>query len=1458
MLAEQQAAAEKRMNEALETQQAAMAAQQAATNERMAELIAQLARAPVQQAAVAANSLHNELAERMLPFKYNADDNSTFEKYFSRYERIFTVSAATFTDAEKMDLLTEKMNSEDFELFANTIKPLKKETIPFADAIVVLKRIFGKKESQFMLRYKCLKIQKGESESFNEYTARVNLAVEKFDLASLTADDMKVVMFVQGLVLDKDAHALEKLLVKLDEQEKKREVAADPANVPVMTLQDVNGIANRLASLKVEKSMVTSSNPMPEVMAIQHQPFQNKKSPKSGFSGYAPSSVSGYAPSSATIPSTSSWRQPAAQASQWTPSPCKFCGGQHLHRECPFREKACSTCSVTGHKSGFCKSAADERERMSRKFSRSNRNSTFRRSNQVLINSINENRRFVTPGINGTTVRLQLDSASDWTIISKKNHERIGSPQLLKCRPDERAQSASGNFIQIRGKFHCKAQINGKTHSGLCYVAEKEDLNIFGNSWMQAMGLYDVPINSICNSIDAGADNSIKAKFPALFEKTLGLCNKMQASLTLKPGATGVFRRARPVPFAVQELVEAELKRLQLTGVFTPIDFAECAAPIVVVKRPDGRIRICADYSTGLNDALEPNKHPMPSTEDVHTKLALFRKMSKVDLSDAFLQVELDEEAKKLAVINTHCGLMQVNRLQPGIKTAPPLFQQLMDTIMSGAKGVFCYIDDLIIGGATEQEHDENLNEALRRLQDAGFKLKIEKCEFKRDTLKFLGLVIDKHGVKPNPEKIAVIQNLPAPIDVPQLQSFLGAVTWYGKFISGMRELRGPLDELLCKDVKFSWESMHQKAFEQIKKVLSSELALVHYDTKKPLILAADASSYGIGAVLMHKMPDGTERPIMYASTSLNKAEKNYSQIEREALGLVFGVKYFHSYIFGRKFELRTDHKPLLAIFGSKTGIPVITANRLQRYALILLAYDFNIRYISSESFAYADFVSRLVKKTDRPDEDVIIAAIRVVEQSASCFSVETARLLPIAFEEIQQETKADENLQKVIQRCVKGWPRHSKGLEPEIAPFFGRRNEFSIIEECLFFMHRIVIPKKLQKKILDELHDGHPGVERMKLVARSKVYWPMIDNDIENTVRRCDLCAVNAKSPKKTSLQAWPIPKTPWSRIHIDYAGPVNSFFYLVIVDALSNWPEIYRMTSTTTGKTIEKLQETFARQGLPDTLVSDNGPQFKSEEFESFCKQHGIEHLTSAPYHPQSNGRAERFVDLLKTGLKKLEREGNVEFALQKFLFCYRRTPSPSLGGKSPFEIMTGRSMKTRIDLVMPSDKNTTSKNTKMEQQFNDHHGAIWKTFEVGDEVYVKQHEGINKFRWTPGTIIGRLGSVNYSVWIESRKIQAHANQLKMRFNTVDLENSNELLDQFDIQFPMPLEVQIQPENNRDDAAAQQEDEIYEETTSEEEIEDTDEEAAVEEPIPATPRRTTRANVGQTPRRLADYQLN
>ena len=1117
------------------------------------------------------------------------------------------------------------------------------------------------------------------------------------------------------------------------------------------------------------------------------------------------------------------------------------------------------------------------------------------------------------PLIAGKPLRLLLDSGSDWTIVSKVNWISLGSPRLTAC--EEQAVSASGDPVKILGKFTARLKLHGREGTGSCYVADSQ-LNVLGSDWMESLGLWNVPISSVCNSVEAASMNEeLKGKFPQLFELGLGRCNKMKASLQLKPDSKPVFRRKRPVPFAAVEPIEKELKRLQLQGVIEPVSYSQYAAPLVVVKKKDGRIRICADYSTGLNDTLEPNQYPLPTPEEIFAKLSRFRVFSKIDLSDAFLQIELDDNAKQMLTINTHCGLFQVNRVQPGIKTAPGMFQQLMDTMMAGAEGASPYMDDFIVGGVDGDDHRKNLFEVLRRIQDYGFRLRLEKCSFAQKKIEFLGHVVDSAGIRPDPAKVEMLKAIPAPTNVQQLQAFLGVVTWYGKFIPHLKDLRGPLDQLLCKDTDFVWDQMRQEAFEKLKTVFATDLELTHYDPSKKIIVAADASCYGMGGALLHEMSDGTKRPVMYVASSFNKAEKNYPQVQREALALTFAVKKFHRYIYGRRFELQTDHKPLLAIFGSKSGIPVYTASRLQRYALTLLAYDFSIRYIDTKSFAYADFVSRLIAKQEIPDEEVVIAAtsswgavnvknihapsrlsgkVNVKNSSApgdvrrasvknenarnpnvfqtagirslvpengfvSCFAIDTAKLLPITFEALQAETQKDDTLRRLMIYLGSRWPRQQKEIEDgEAAKFFVLRNSLIVIKGCVFYGDRIVVPARYRLAVLKTMHEGHPGTARTKLLARSRVYWPGIDADIEKMVKSCDDCAVNAKTPIKCTLQSWSIPEKPWSRIHIDYAGPIKSFFYLVIVDAYSNWPEVFKMTSTTSQRTIDCLEDAFSRHGLCDTIVSDNGPQFTSSQFKEFCEANGIAHIRTAPFHPQSNGRAERFVDVLTTGMKKLEKSGDIDHILRKFLMCYRSTPSYALGEKSPSQLINNRVMKTKLDLLKPSFEHRVVRNETMEAQFNVRHGAKWKEFSLGEDVFVKVFVN-NVWKWTPGKIVERCGAVNYFVLTQGpsggRRVKSHANQMKRRFNIIE-SGDNPLLDEFDI--ATPKKVEVEPQVVPESAAEEDEFEDAEEGGDVEQAPSQELQTAAAPDLEPVLRRSARTNAGTRPSWTSNFDMN
>ncbi|XP_035904768.1 uncharacterized protein K02A2.6-like isoform X2 [Anopheles stephensi] len=373
---------------------------------------------------------------------------------------------------------------------------------------------------------------------------------------------------------------------------------------------------------------------------------------------------------------------------------------------------------------------------------------------------------------------------------------------------------------------------------------------------------------------------------------------------------------------------------------------------------------------------------------------------------------------------------------------------------------------------------------------------------------------------------------------------------------------------------------------------------------------------------------------------------------------------------------------------------------------------------------------------------------------------------------EVAAATKKDPLLREVYRYVQSGWPgKVSYGAE--LAQFHNRREALTTVGDCILFGERIVIPAALQQRCLRQLHQGHPGIQRMKAIARSFVYWPSLDSDIADRVASCEACQAAAKSPPSQIPSCWPKPPGPWHRVHIDYAGPVEGAYFLIAVDAYSKWPEIIKTASITSFATISILRGIFARFGPPVTLVSDNGTQFSSEAFKEFCECNGIDHVRTPPFHPQSNGQAERFVDTFKRSLKKIRaRNVSLEEALDLFLLTYRSTPNPALDQRTPAEVMFGRTTRTIHHLLRPpAASESTAKDDFRECQ-------------PGDLVYAKVYRA-NSWNWIAGRIARRIGNVMYEVVShDQRRLRRHVNQLRRRVASSSERNE---MDQH--QFPLSL---------------------------------------------------------------------
>ncbi|XP_061385257.1 uncharacterized protein K02A2.6-like [Danaus plexippus] len=782
--------------------------------------------------------------------------------------------------------------------------------------------------------------------------------------------------------------------------------------------------------------------------------------------------------------------------------------------------------------------------------------------------------------------------------------------------------------------------------------------------------------------------------------------------------------RARPLAYALREPVERALQQHVRDGILTPVERSDWATPIVPIVKKDGSIRICADYKITLNKVLEIDRYPLPKVEDLLVRLHGGQRFSKLDLSQAYAQFVLDD-SKKYTVINTHRGLFMYNRLVYGLASSPGIFQRRLEELFADLPRVGVFLDDVIITGETKREHMENLHKVFDRLEKYGLRVKKEKCEFFAKSIHYLGHIISEKGVHTCPNKVKAILDTRAPSNVSELRSFIGMVMYYSKFIKNISTLLAPLYRLLKSGEKFVWSRECQDVFGKVKERLTSAEVLAHYSTELPLVVTADASSVGVGAVLAHETTAG-ERPVAYASRSLTDAERHYSQIDKEALAIVFAIRKFHQYLYGRKFVLRTDHKPLTHILGDKVGIPIMAASRLQRWAVLLSGYNYTIEYVASSKNC-ADALSRLTICTNKSNPGTEITYSNFVET-----------FLPVTNSEVRKMLSKDPILSRIKYYVESGWPLTCS--DEKLKPFFIRKNELYIEGGCLMWGYRMVIPESLRKLVLKQLHSSHMGIIKTKSWARSYVWWPGIDQDVEGQCRACDTCAQEADAPPRASPTPWPYHLQPWSRLHIDFLGPIRGLTFMVMVDSTSKWLEIFEMKSTNATSVIKVLRTTFARFGLPMEVVSDQGPPFSSSEFNSFLVNNGITQSYSPVYHPASNGAAENAVKQCKRAIKKAFRDKvDVDTALQTFLLMYRNTIH-STTGETPAILLQKRKLRTRLDLIR-NDVGLKQKVLTVQDKQVKNAGGVEREFSPGDTVWFRRYGGNEK--WVKGTIIDKEGS-------------------------------------------------------------------------------------------------------------------
>lgn len=1049
---------------------------------------------------------------------------------------------------------------------------------------------------------------------------------------------------------------------------------------------------------------------------------------------------------------------------------CYRCGDGHLATKCKHVKTVCSYCRKRGHLAKVCNSKRKDSQAQSnsppqpRSFSarRSPSSSNHRRVNIVrdenaaatsssevfnmwhVHDAVPPPPFTVTVDVCGKPLLMEVDSGASVSVMAKSRLQ-----QLLPSVPVQPSQvflrSFSGELKKVQGKADVRVKFQGKEAQLPIFLTGDGSPTLLGRNWMHELG---IGISDVEVSIHALSDiKHLVQDYSEVFEDGLGTFRGTKASIHVPSDAPPRFFKPRPLPYALTDGVTQEIQRLQRDSIVVPVKTAKWASPIVPVVKKDGRIRICGDFGVTINPVATVEKYPIPRIEDLWNVLAGGEKFTKLDLRDAYQQVVLDEASREYVTISTHMGLFQYTRLPFGVSSAPAIFQREMENLLRGLPHVAVYFDDILVTGANDAEHLRNLRAVLGKLLESGLKLKLEKCHFFVPQVEYLGHIISKEGLSPNVDKVAAILHAPVPQDVKELQSFLGLVNFYRRFLPNLSSLLRPLHLLLCEGKKWEWGQDQQDAFTACKHLVTSAPVLVHFNPAKPVCLSCDASPYGIGAVLAHKDTEGREHPIAFASRSLSKAEQNYSQLDKEALALVFGVERFHQYLWGIPFQAHTDHKPLLGLLGANKPVPVQASPRVIRWALKLSAYKYELIYKPGKELGHADALSRLPLPNDSPE----------LPRPADIFMLEEAypRLLSPAV--VARATRNDPVLGHVVVRVLKG---ESLPAGPQWNPFTTRSSELSIHEGCLLWGSRVVIPKSLQAQVLAILHASHPGVEKTKMIARSHVWWPGIDNDISNNVKSCTTCQAQHRAAKPVQQTPWPFPQRPWSRLHIDFGGPFLGHTFLVIVDAFSKWIEVFPVSSTSAEATISSLRTAFAQHGLPDLIVSDNGPAFTSAQYLEFLTRNGIRRMLVPPYHPASNGAAERVVQTVKNKLKK-SGSGNFQTQLARFLFQYRTTPH-EVTGRPPCELLTGRIFKTPLDVLRPNLQASVLLKQLKQKLYADRGSRQAPSLQPGDDVYARNFR--RGTPWVPASVVDTTPSSAHVRFEDGTVANRHSDHLRL----------------------------------------------------------------------------------------------